>query len=245
MIISTTPLTIAVSPDDTAISLCENLTAEHMALFRHQKYLYSHILKYVRDKYDFNGNLYDVMISYQNAKTETGAKTRWYSNGFSEVLFAFHIDNRDSADCYTMTMDYQTEVFRQPEEIELITERILFVIDQIIENSNITIKDINIVPAAEYQKLVYEFNDTAVDYPKDKCVHELFVEQVQRTPDKIALVFEDKKFTYKQLDEMSNSLAHYLREEIGIKPNDVVPIIAKRSWHIIVAMLVFLKLAVH
>ena len=241
MLISTIPLTIAVSPEDTAISLCENLTAEHMALFRHQKYPYSHILKYIREKHDFNGNLYDVMISYQNAKTDTGAKTKWYSNGFSEVPFAFHIDNRDSADCYTMTIDYQTEVFRQPEEIELIAERILFVIDQITENSNITINDINIVPAAEYQKIIYDFNDTAVDYPKDKCVHELFVEQVQRTPDKIALVFEDKKFTYKQLDDMSNSLAHYLREEIGIKPNDVVPIIAKRSWHIIVAMLGILK----
>lgn len=57
------------------------------------------------------------------------------------------------------------------------------------------------------------FNDTAVDYPKDKCIHELFVEQAERTPDKIALVFEDMKFTYKQLDEMSNSLAHLLREK--------------------------------
>ncbi|MGN0613443.1 MAG: amino acid adenylation domain-containing protein, partial [Porcipelethomonas sp.] len=72
------------------------------------------------------------------------------------------------------------------------------------------------------------------------CVHELFSEQAAKTPDKIALVFEDKQFTYKQLDEMSNSLAHYLREK-GVKPNDVVPIIAKRSWHIIVAMLGILK----
>ena len=241
MFISTTPLTIAVSPEDTAVSLCKKLTTEHLALFRHQKYPYSHILKYVREKHDFTGNLYDVMISYQNAKTDTGAKTKWYSNGYSEVPFAFHIDNRDSADCYTMTIDYQNDIFKQPKEIELIAERILFVIDQIIENSNKTISTLNILPAAEYKKIIYEFNDTAVDYPKEKCVHELFTEQVQRTPDKIALVFEGKEFTYKQLDEMSNSLAHYLRNEIGIKPNDVVPIIAKRSWHIIVAMLGVLK----
>ena len=72
-------------------------------------------------------------------------------------------------------------------------------------------------------------------------VHELFREQAVKTPDKVALVFEDKKFTYKQLDEMSNSLAHYLREEKGIKPNDIVSIISNRSWHIIVAMLGVLK----
>lgn len=68
-------------------------------------------------------------------------------------------------------------------------------------------------------------------------VHKLFEEQAAKTPDKIALVFENKKFTYKQLDEMSNSLAHYLRKEKGVKPNDIVPIITKRSWHVIVAML--------
>lgn len=73
------------------------------------------------------------------------------------------------------------------------------------------------------------------------CIHELFEEQARKTPDKIALVFEDKQFTYKQLDEMSNSLAHYLREEKNIQPNDLVPIIAKRSWHIIIAMLGVLK----
>ena len=88
--------------------------------------------------------------------------------------------------------------------------------------------------------MINDFNDTAVDYPRDKCVHELFTEQAAKTPDKIALVFEDKQFTYKQLDEMSNALAHYLREN-GIKPNDIVPIIAKRSWHIVVSMLGILK----
>ncbi len=117
----------------------------------------------------------------------------------------------------------------------------MLIIDQIIENPEITISEINIIPAEEYQKVIFDFNDTAVDYPRDKCIHELFSEQAAKTPDKVALVFEDKKFTYRQIDEMSNSLAHYLREERGIKPNDIVPIISKRSWHIIVAMLGIMK----
>ena len=241
MFVSTTPLSIEVSIEDTVISFCRKLTSEHMALFRHQKYPYDHILRYVREKYGCSGNMYDVMISYQNAKTDTGFKTKWYSNGYSEVPFAFHIDNRDSAESYTMTIDYQTEIFRQPEEIELIAERILFIIRQMTEKSDIKICELNILPSAEYQKVIYDFNDTYADYPKDKCVHELFSEQVRKTPDKVALVFEDRNFTYKQLDEMSNSVAHYLREEIGIEPNDIVPLIAERNWCIIVAMLGILK----
>ena len=102
------------------------------------------------------------------------------------------------------------------------------------------IGETSIIPDIEYNLMINEFNDTAAVYPMDKCVHELFSEQTAKTPDKVALVFEDKQFTYKQLDEMSNSLAHHLREK-GIKPDDVVPIIAKRSWHIIVAMLGILK----
>ena len=98
------------------------------------------------------------------------------------------------------------------------------------EKSDIKICELNILPSAEYQKVIYDFNDTYADYPKDKCVHELFSEQVRKTPDKVALVFEDRNFTYKQLDEMSNSVAHYLREEIGIEPNDIVPLIAERNW---------------
>ena len=97
-----------------------------------------------------------------------------------------------------------------------------------------------IVPPREYEKLIHEFNDTYVEYPREKCVHELFMEQAEKTPERIALVFEDRKFTYRQLDEMSNSLAHFLREK-GVGRGDIVPIIARRSWHVVVAMLGILK----
>lgn len=240
MFISTTPLTVSVSKEDTVVLLCDKISMAHKELFRHQKYPYCHILQNIREKYDFTGNLYDVMVSFQNAKTDTSAYTKWYSNGYSEVPFSLHIDNRDSADSYTMTIDYQTEVFKQSGEINLLVERILHIINQIMGNNSKAVSEISIIPDAEYDLMINKFNDTATDYPKDKCVHELFTEQAAKTPDKIALVFEDKQFTYKQLDEMSNSLAHYLREK-AVKPNDVVPIIAKRSWHIIVAMLGILK----
>ncbi len=100
--------------------------------------------------------------------------------------------------------------------------------------------DISVLSEEEYHRIVEEFNDTYVEYPREKCVHELFTEQAARTPVRIALVFEDQRFTYRQLDEMSNSLACFLREK-GVGRGDIVPIIAKRSWHVVVAMLGILK----
>ena len=240
MFISTLPLTVAFDMKMTAAEISKNITKAHMELFRHEKYPYSEILKHLREQQNFSGNLYDVMFSCQNAVTDIAAETKWYSNGFSEVPFTMHIDNRDSRQSATITVDYQTAAFSQEKEIDLIIARICHILNQIINDSEITVKNISILPEAEMKLLTEQFNDTAVTYPKEKCVHELFTLQAKKTPDKTALVFEDKKFTYRELDEMSNSLAHFLREK-GVKVNDVVPIIAKRSWHVIVAMLGVLK----
>ncbi|WP_133054661.1 AMP-binding protein, partial [Niastella populi] len=64
----------------------------------------------------------------------------------------------------------------------------------------------------EKHKLLVTFNDTAVAYPKDKTIVDLFEEQVAKTPGNIAVVFEDTELTYRELDEQSNQLAHYLRD---------------------------------
>ena len=240
MFISTMPLTVFVKEDMNVTELAKQIVKEHRDIFRHRKYPYSDILKSLREKQNFTGNLYDVMMSYQNAKTETVADTKWYSNGASEVPFVIHIDNRDEKDGYTINVDYQTTVFKEEKEVLYIIERLEYILNQIIENSTQTLKELCIVPQPELIQVLEKFNDTYIEYPREKCVHELFTEQAERTPDKTALVFEDKIFTYKQLDEMSASLAHFLREK-GIKPNDIVPIISKRSWYVIVAMLGVLK----
>lgn len=241
MFISTIPLTIDISAGDTAYELSRRITDTHSRLFRHQKYPYSRIVSQVRQKHQFEGSMYDVVVSFQNAKTDEDIKTRWFSNGYSEIPFSLHIDNRDSAESYTLNADYQTEVFPDSEEISMLTDRLMLIIDQIIENHNITVCDIDIIPEEEYQKVVLAFNDTSSESKRDKCIHELFSEQAMKTPGKTALVFEDKRLTYKQLDEMSDSLAHYLREEKGIRKNDIVPIISKRSRHFVTAMLGVMK----
>ena len=240
MFVSTMPLTVTVTGNTEIAELTKQITKGHMDLFRHQRYPYAEILRQLREKWDFSGNLYDVMISYQNARTKTRADTKWYSNGFSEVPLAIHIDNRDGKACHTINVDFRTAVFRDEAEVKLLIDRLEYILGQIVEESVRCVGEVGIVPPEEYDRIVYKFNDTYVDYPRDKCVHELFMEQAARTPDKVALVFEGREFTYRQLDEMSNSLAHFLRGK-GVKPNDVVPIIARRSWHVVVAMLGVLK----
>jgi amino acid adenylation domain-containing protein len=86
----------------------------------------------------------------------------------------------------------------------------------------------------------YYLNKTARDYPQDKCVHELFEEQVQKTPDAVAVIYEDQVLTYRQLNERANQLAHYLRKQ-GVGPNNLVGICMNRSLELEVALIGTLK----
>ena len=76
--------------------------------------------------------------------------------------------------------------------------------------------------------LLVEWNDTAADYPRDKCLHELFAEQAAKTPDAVAVVYEDVELTYAELDRRSNQLAHHLRK-LGVGPEVIVGLCVERS----------------
>lgn len=220
MFISTMPLCVSVSGEDTPQSLCQKISAAHKELFRRQKYPYAQILKTVRETFDFSGGLFDVAVSYQNAVIGCGKEfsyhTKWFPNGYSEIPLAIHIDDREESGCLTINMDYQTEVFGA-DEADLLYRRLYAILLQLTGEKNCSVGEMSVMSQAEYQKVMFDFNDTAVDYPKDKCVHELFCEQVKKTPNKVALVFEERGFTYRQLDEMSNALAHTLRDMGGGK----------------------------
>ena len=130
-----------------------------------------------------------------------------------------------------MQVGYQTDLFDE-NTIVRICGYIHRIIESITENQNIRITDIDILSDEEKHLILNDFNATETEYPRDKTVVELFEEQVKKTPDNIALVFEDEKLTYAELNARANSLAHKLRE-LGVKPDDFVAIIADKSIEII------------
>ncbi|HTI10110.1 MAG TPA: amino acid adenylation domain-containing protein [Puia sp.] len=90
--------------------------------------------------------------------------------------------------------------------------------------------------AAEKNQLLYGFNDTTIDFPKQATLVDLFLEQVDRSPDKLAVSCGDKLLTYRQLDQQSNRLAYYLKKNYFIRPDDLVAVLLDRSELTIVAL---------
>src|SRR5215469_3752727 len=93
--------------------------------------------------------------------------------------------------------------------------------------------------AEEYEHVVFKLNQSRVPYP-EKCVHELFEEQVRRTPQNLALRFHDQTFTYQQLNARANQIAHYLRKH-GLGPNVPAALLVERSAEMIIGLLAILK----
>lgn len=103
-----------------------------------------------------------------------------------------------------------------------------------------TISELEILSDRHLHKLLVDFNQTQADYPQDKCIHHLFEEQAERTPNNIAVTFSDKKLTYHELNARANQMAHYL-QRLGVGKEVLVGICIERSLEMIVGILGILK----
>ncbi|MEI2579463.1 amino acid adenylation domain-containing protein [Scytonema sp. PRP1] len=111
---------------------------------------------------------------------------------------------------------------------------------EIMIGSTHSVDDFSALTEQERHKILVEWNDTRVDYPKHLCIHHLFEAQVEKTPDNIAVVFNDQKFTYQELNHRANKIAHYL-QSLGVGTEGLVGICVERSWEMVVGMLGILK----
>ncbi|TIX52347.1 MAG: amino acid adenylation domain-containing protein, partial [Mesorhizobium sp.] len=105
---------------------------------------------------------------------------------------------------------------------------------------NTPVRELAILPAAERAYLLEELNRTAAAYPSERCIHELFEQQVQKAPEAVALVFEDERLSYGELNARANRLAHHLIG-LGVRPDQPVAICLERSPAMVVGLLAILK----
>ena len=243
MFVNTVPVRFNFTENTSFENFVKNVSQNFIGILRHQKYSYNTILEDIRAKFNNIPNLYNIIFSYQLTKaydkTIGNYKTTWNFNHSSANDLAIHIyDINDTGD---MEINYDYLVSKYSEiDISNLHKRIIHIISQIVENPDISLNDIDIVTPEEKHKILYEFNNTSVEYPRDKTIIDLFEEQVEKTPDNIAVVFEDQKLTYKELNEKANSLAYYLRK-IGLDENNIVSLFFNKSIESIIAILATLK----
>ncbi len=134
---------------------------------------------------------------------------------------------------------YNTDLF-DADTIERMNGHFQTMLVAIVANPEQRISELPLLTAKEKQQLLVEWNHTQIDYPGDKCIHQLFEEQVKRTPDEVAIVFEEQQLTYRELNSRANQLAQYLRT-LGVSGDVPVGICVERSLEMVVGLLGILK----
>ncbi|MFE1744013.1 amino acid adenylation domain-containing protein [Coleofasciculus sp. H7-2] len=126
------------------------------------------------------------------------------------------------------------------EAIQSLAEQFHTLVESAANNPETAISQLNILSDRSRHQLLVAFNNTQVDYPKIKCIHQLFEEQAERTPDNIAVIFENQQLTYRELNAGANKIAYHL-QKLGVKPEVVVAICVERSPEMVMGMLGILK----
>ncbi|BAY78555.1 amino acid adenylation domain-containing protein [Nostoc linckia NIES-25] len=134
---------------------------------------------------------------------------------------------------------YNADLF-DANTIERMSGHFVTLLEGIVANPQERIAQLPLLTALEQQQLLVDWNNTQADYPQDKCIHQLFEEQVERTPDAVAVVFDNQQLTYHQLNCRANQLAHYLGS-LGVKPDTLVGICVERSLEMAIGLLGILK----
>jgi amino acid adenylation domain-containing protein len=138
-----------------------------------------------------------------------------------------------------LQMNYSTDLF-EAETINRMLGHFQTLLEGLVAEPEQRLSDLPLLTQSERHQLLVEWNDTQTNYPHDKCIHQLFEAQVERTPDAVAVVFESQQLTYGELNRRANQVAHHLRS-LGVGPETLVGICVERSLQMIVGLLGILK----
>jgi amino acid adenylation domain-containing protein len=145
----------------------------------------------------------------------------------------------DREDSLVPGVEYNTSLF-DAATMDRLLEHYQVLVEGIIANPDQRICDLPILTTAERHRLLVEWNKTETGYPRDKTISKLFEEQAAARPDAIAIVFGNRNYSYRELNERSNQLAHHLIKA-GVRQNDLVGLCLERSFELIVCLLAILK----
>ncbi|MBE1556815.1 non-ribosomal peptide synthetase [Sporosarcina limicola] len=187
--------------------------------------------------------LVQVMFSFQNKFEELlelpniTSTSIPVNNKTAKYELTFYLTENSDGE-YEGIVEYNTDLYKSS-RVKSIVEKFKVLLKEFTTNPLQENSKVNLLSNRERQKLI-EFNQTTVPFQNNKCLHEIFEEQVMRTPDNIAVIFDTNELTYRELDLQANKLANFLTTK-GVGPDKIVGICIERSIELIVGLLGILK----
>ncbi|MBD2521400.1 non-ribosomal peptide synthase/polyketide synthase [Nostoc sp. FACHB-133] len=242
--VNTLVMRTEISGDRSFNELLPHIREMALSAYAHQDLPFEMLVEALQPERDLSHTpLFQVMFVLNNAPTSeielTGLSVSSLPIESAIAKFDLTLGMQNTNNGLVGWWEYNTDLF-DSSTIERMTGHFVTLLEAIVANPQERISQLPMLTAFEQQQLLIEWNDTQVDYPQDKCIHQLFEEQVERTPDAVAVVFENQQLTYHELNCRANQLAHYLRS-LGVGADVLVGICAERSLEMVVGLLGILK----
>ncbi|UII31886.1 amino acid adenylation domain-containing protein [Fulvivirga ulvae] len=247
LFVNTLPLRSFPKRELTYRDFLSEMRDQVVSYFDNQQYPYEELVDKLRIERDPGRNpLFEVMFSYQSfEQTEvemSGIKIGPFRAGNPLAKFDLNLSATESDDQINLNFIYNADLFEE-DTVGRFAKYMKSIIEVICSNPEIRLGNIDFMEQAEQDQLLNEFSGIQ-QKPAAKLIFnhviEAFLARVQEAPDSIALVYDNSRMTYRQLDERSSQVAYTL-SELGIEPGTIVPICHEKNMDMIVAMLGVLK----
>jgi amino acid adenylation domain-containing protein len=253
------------SAQKTFSAFLQELKGKTVFALENQDYQYNELVEQAtRTRKDSRNPLFNVMLVLQNMEMPeielTGLKVTREVGAYKTSKFDMTLYCEEK-DRLIFKLEYCTALFKK-ETIKRFVRYFKTIVSQVLENPHKKIADIEVIPGDEKQRILYDFNENPVPYPRDKTICRVMEEQAEKTPGNIALIgtmpgarcrankpgtppgpagVETKvEISFKELNQISNQLAHLLRKK-GVNPGAMIGIMMERSVDMVVSILAVLK----
>ncbi|MFG6107725.1 amino acid adenylation domain-containing protein [Leptothoe sp. EHU-05/26/07-4] len=242
--VNTLVLRIDLSAHPTLKELLQQVRQTTLDAYDHQDVPFERLVEVLQPQRSLSHHpIFQVMFALQNAPlapqvlpdlTLTSLQPERAIAKFDWTLFINETPNGLAG-----TWEYNSDLFTA-ETIDRLIGHFQILLGAMVETPSQTVKTLPLLNSSEQHQLLVEWNNTAKPYPQEKCIHHWFEAQVEKDPNTVAVIFEDKQLTYQALNARANQLAHYL-QSLGVGPDVLVGICVDRSLEMIVGLLGILK----
>ena len=247
--VNSLPIRIQINKKESIENLIQKIKTTLVEAQKYQDIPFEKIINELNIEKDLSRNsIFQVMFSLVEANHNNSSSI--YSNlplnkynkiSKFDLDFTIYQKNKLHVD-----INYATSLFKHS-TVKRMANHFTNILHSFISEIETPVQKLNILSDEEYKKIIYDWNKTEAPFPKDKTIHKLFEEQVKKTPDNIAVAFEDKKISYRELNNKANQLARTIRNEyknhwnIKIEADTLIGIYIDRSPEMIISILGILK----
>ena len=231
MFVNMAPFRVNFSNIITFKDFIKYVSSKSVSMLKHQKYSYQTLIEDLRKMHGNIPTLYNTVFSYQVTIAQSKEifvknETDWTFNGNSAENLTIQIYDLDNEGLLNICYDYKTSLYTSTDIIK-INKSIVSILNQVISNEDIEIKNIDILSSKEKNQLLKKFNNTKALYNKSITLIDLFEKNVKKSPNNTAVIHNSIEYSYKTINNMANIIANTIGETKGKK---IAVLCEKSAW---------------